>query len=101
MKDVNRRRIIEGGILRQLSDPYQGVYYAPLGVYLERDGLHLVIDPDAPHWLATNAVGVQILRLCDGRRTMAEVAEEVARRWGRPLDEALADTSDFLGEAAQ
>ncbi|MDQ2806817.1 MAG: PqqD family peptide modification chaperone [Chloroflexota bacterium] len=101
MKEVSRRHIIESGLARQLSDPYQGVYYAPLGVYLERDGLHLAIDPDAPHWLATNAVGAQILRLCDGRRTVTEVAEEVARRWERPLTEAIADTSDFLGEATQ
>ena len=101
MKDTNRRRMIEGGILRQVSDPYQGVYYAPLGVYLEREGVHLVIDPEAPHWLATNAVGAQILRLCDGRRTVSEVAERVARRWAIPFTEAIADTSDFLGDAAQ
>ena len=101
MKATNRRRIIEGGIVRQLSDPYKGVYYAPLGVYMERDGLHLVIDPEAPHWLSTNEVGAQILRLCDGRRNVTEVAEEIARRWNVPLDEAIADTFDFLGDAAQ
>ncbi len=101
MKVTNRRRIIEGGIVRQLSDPYKGVYYAPLGVYMERDGLHLVIDPEAPHWLSTNEVGAQILRLCDGRRNVTEVAEEIARRWKLPLDEAIADTFDFLGDAAQ
>ncbi len=101
MKTINRRRIIESGIVRQLSDPYKGVYYAPLGIYMERDGLHLVIDPEAPHWLSTNEAGAQILRLCDGRRNVSEIAEEMARRWNIPLDEAIADTFDFLGDATQ
>jgi radical SAM protein with 4Fe4S-binding SPASM domain len=68
---------------------------------MERDGLHLVIDPEAPHWLSTNEVGAQVLRLCDGRRTVSDVAEEIARRWSVPLDEAIADTFDFLGDVAQ
>ncbi len=101
MSTTNRRRVIESGIVRQLSDPYKGVYYAPLGVYMERDGLHLVLDPEAPHWLSTNEVGAQILRLCDGRRNVTEVAEEIARRWNLPFDEAIADTFDFLGDASQ
>ena len=101
MKTINRRRLIESGIVRQLSDPYKGVYYAPLGVYMERDGLHLVIDPEAPHWLSTNEAGAQILRLCDGRRNVSEIAEEMARRWNLPFDEAIADTFDFLGDASQ
>ncbi len=101
MINKNRRRLIEGGIVRQLSDPYKGVFYAPLGVYMERDGLHLIIDPDAPHWLSTNEVGAQALRLSDGRRNVTEVAEEIARRWGVPLDEATADTFDFLSDATQ
>jgi radical SAM protein with 4Fe4S-binding SPASM domain len=101
MSNTNRRRIIEGGIVRQLSDPYKGVYYAPLGVYMERDGLHLIIDPDAPHWLSTNEVGAQILRLSDGRRNVAEIAEEIARRWDVPIDQAIADSFDFLSDATQ
>lgn len=101
MKTTNRRRVIESGIVRQLSDPYKGVYYAPLGVYMEREGLHLVLDPEAPHWLSTNEIGAQILRLCDGRRNVTEVAEEIARRWNLPFDQAIADTFDFLGDAAQ
>lgn len=101
MISTNRRRVIESGIVRQLQDPYKGVYYAPLGVYMERDGLHLVIDPDAPHWLSTNEVGAQILRLCDGRRNIVEIGEEIARRWDMPLDDAVADTFDFLSDAAQ
>ena len=63
MNTTNRRRVIEGGIVRQLSDPYKGVYYAPLGVYMGRDGLHLVIDPEAPHWLSTNEVYPGVPRL--------------------------------------
>src|SRR5919201_4230031 len=101
MKTTNYRRIIEGGIVRQVSDPYRGVYYAPLGVYMERDGLHLIIDPEAPHWLSTNEVGAQVLRLCDGRRNVTEVAEEIARRWNVPFEEAEADTFDLLSDAVQ
>ncbi len=100
MLATDRKQILEQGLARQLGDPLHTVYYAPLGVYLERDGLHLVLDPEAPHWLATNAAGAQVLRLCDGRHTVAEVADALARRWGVPTDQAAADTLAFLQAVA-
>ena len=101
MLTTNRKQILERGLARQMGDPLQAVYHAPLGVYLERDGLHLVIDPEAPHWLATNAAGAQVLRLCDGRRTVADVADALAQRGAIAPAAAVADTLTFLEAAAE
>ncbi len=46
-------------------------------------------------------MGAQALRLSDGLCNITEVAEEIARRWGVPLDQAIADTFDFLSDATQ
>ncbi|HMA34134.1 MAG TPA: PqqD family peptide modification chaperone [Chloroflexia bacterium] len=99
MIETPRRAILDAGLARQAGDPLQSVFYAPLGVYLERAGIHLVIDPEAPHWLATNPAGAQILRRCDGRHTVAEVAGELAATWDLPLARAQAETLAFLQAA--
>ncbi len=99
MRSSPSRQVLEQGLARMVGDPLQQVYYAPLSIYMEREGLWLVLDPDAPHWLATNTVGEYILRLCDGRRSVAEVAAAVALRYdlaAAPTEQTLA----FLNQAA-
>ncbi|PIQ81557.1 MAG: hypothetical protein COV76_08280 [Candidatus Omnitrophica bacterium CG11_big_fil_rev_8_21_14_0_20_64_10] len=35
--------------------------YAPQAVHWEEDGIHLFLDPESPHWVATDARGAQIM----------------------------------------
>lgn len=89
---VAARRLVEQGLLAQTSRACR-VYHVPSAVFLERDGVWLVIAPDKPHWVSTNARGAAILRLVDGRRTVADVAAELSRTLGgrdAPLEEVAA-----------
>lgn len=73
------------------------VIYSPERLYLEkRGGVFLIMDPESPNWLSTNAVGADIIRRCDGRRTLRDVVGEVARRWERGYKDVLEDTKGFI-----
>ena len=39
---------------------------------IERNGLTLLIDPEAPHWIATDTRGAHLMRALDGRKTGTE-----------------------------
>ena len=80
---IAARRLVERGLLAQTSRAGR-VYHVPSAVFLEREGAWLVIAPSVPHWISTNARGAAILRLVDGRRTVAEIAAAVTTS----LDEA-------------
>jgi pyrroloquinoline quinone biosynthesis protein D len=43
-----------------------------------------------------DAIAVEVLRLCDGRRTVAEVAESLALRYTAPKEQILADIVSML-----
>jgi len=73
------------------------ILYSPERLYMEeRDGVFLIIDPEFPNWLSTNAVGADIIRQCDGRRTLRDVVGKVARRWGRDYGDVLGDAKGFI-----
>ena len=40
----------------------------------EKGGKYLVFNPNKPSWLVTNAVGVNILKLCNGERNCREIS---------------------------
>jgi MoaA/NifB/PqqE/SkfB family radical SAM enzyme/SAM-dependent methyltransferase len=75
------------------------VLHAPPLTYLERDRLHLAIDPEGPNWLATDARGERLLRLVDGRRTAGEIVGEYARSTGVDLGKAWIHAHAFLAAA--
>lgn len=47
-----------------------------------------------------DAVAVAVLRLCDGRRTVAEVAADLALRYTAPKEQILADIVSMLQDLA-
>lgn len=57
------------------------------------DGRERLLFPEAA--LELNATAAAIIRLCDGRRSLAEIVRELALRFG--VDAAIAhETSSFL-----
>lgn len=66
----------------------------------QRDGLHLLLHPDAPRWLVLNAVGLAVARLCDGTRTTCEIAAEIADRWSQPAARVLGDVQACMAQLA-
>ena len=56
---------------------------------------HLLLAPEKV--VALNATGAAILALCDGRRSVADIAATLGARFQRPVD---ADVRTFLGRLA-
>ena len=72
------------------------------GLFEERrGGLTLLVHPEVPTWTVVNRLGTEIIRLADGRRDVKTIAARVARKYGRPEGEILADVSAFLDQLDQ
>lgn len=59
-------------------------------------GKAVVIVLDAHQIHTLNAVGTRVFELCDGQRSVAEIAVEVARHFEVELSTAERDSLDFL-----
>ncbi len=73
------------------------ILYSPSLVQQRRDGLHLLIDPNAPNWVSTNSLGSQVIRSCDGRHTLREVADDISHE----LELERLDVVQFVSQAAE
>lgn len=85
---------------RGLNSPASGAEWRPrlaAGVRLRvdpADGRERLLFPEAA--LELNATAAAIIRLCDGRRSLTEIARELTLRFG--VNAAIAhETFDFLG----
>ncbi len=64
---------------------------------MERAGaFYLLLHPSAPRWTIVNATGLAVAQLCDGRRTLAEIAATAARKWGQSLEVVQPDVEAYL-----
>ena len=55
----------------------------------------------APERVCTpDAIAVAVLQLCDGNRSVAAIAEELARTYNAPSERILADVTPLLQELA-
>ena len=83
--------------LQTLTAP--GLWHAPAHVTLERDGLVVLLDPESPNWIATDARGARILSWLDGRSSLEEVTARYARELGVELPKAWLHVNRFVREA--
>ncbi len=65
---------------------------------IERDDKILFINPSRPSWMVSNAMGEQVLLMCDGRRTCREVVDLYCATHGDEWREVI---EDFLGHAIE
>ena len=47
----------------------------------EKDGVYLLIDPTLPNWMSVNGVGTEILKLCNGQNTFADIQKKIAGKF--------------------
>ncbi len=59
---------------------HETVLHTPESDMERINGVSLLIDREAPNWLVTDARGIAILDLFDGRRTIGDVVSEYARQ---------------------
>ncbi|MCC5957811.1 MAG: pyrroloquinoline quinone biosynthesis peptide chaperone PqqD [Rhodobacteraceae bacterium] len=73
----------------------------PSGVRLHEDRVRnciVLLGPERA--LLLDASGTAILNAVDGVRSMAEIAQELAQRFGAPLDAVRTDVEGFLKDLA-
>lgn len=56
---------------------------------------HVLLSPESV--IVLNPTGADILALCDGRRTVSDIAAELAQRYDRVVED---EVSGFLGRLA-
>jgi len=85
-----------------LDNPTENTrWHAPRHVVMERNGLVVLLDPETPNWIATDARGARILSWLDGRSTLDEVAAHYAREFGVLGPKAWLHVNRLVREAAR
>jgi radical SAM protein with 4Fe4S-binding SPASM domain len=74
-------------------------WHAVPHVTLERNGLVVLLDPEAPNWIATDQRGARILSWLDGRSPQDVLAARYAREFGVELAKAWLHVDRLLREA--
>ena len=59
-------------------------------------GKYVVLAPERLLW--PDAVSVAILKLCDGRRDLASIADRLAREYAAPRETVVTDLLEFVQE---
>jgi len=77
----------------------KSILYAPHYVQVERRGLYILIDPEAPNWIATDGRGARILQKLRVGRTFRELVNEYAADYGMDAAKAWLHVDSFLKDA--
>ena len=76
------------------------VPYAPGELVTKgKKNAYLLLEPNTPNWIVVNAIGRDILTLCDGTKTVKEITEELCEKYGEPYDESIDSVLKFVNEA--
>ncbi len=59
---------------------------------------YFVLEPSVPSWVVVNRDGVELLRLCNGSRSLADIAGQLGRDTGTDPDEAYQTVASFVKE---
>jgi len=68
----------------------------------EKDGVFLLIDPRSPNWIGVSRTGSEILKLCDGKHTLADIKKTFAGKYGTAnggVEKISREVSDFINAA--
>jgi len=71
--------------------------YLPKHVRLQFDGIRerfAVLAPERVYW--PEGTAVEILKLCDGERTIAALAARLAEEYAAPVETIQADALEFI-----
>ncbi|MBI4848758.1 MAG: methyltransferase domain-containing protein [Nitrospirae bacterium] len=76
------------------------VLYTPEYVKKQRNGISLFIDPKSPNWISVNNTGAEIIKLCDGKRSVSEIQDAIIDKYhGSDTGQIKKEVSEFLSAA--
>lgn len=90
MLDVPRQRAVITEATRPIMPRSVRLHFDPVR---ERD---VVLSPEKVLW--PDEISVEILKLCDGSRSVGEIADELAVDYNAPREIILADVMEFVQE---
>ncbi len=73
--------------------------FAPTFHQTAKDGVVLLIDPEHPHWIATNDKGAEILSYVDGKKTLGDIVSIYRNQHGIDWASGWLDCQTFLQDA--
>ena len=85
-------------ILNESELKDETILHTPELTRLDRDGLSVFIDGDAPNWIALDGRGAGLLDAFDGARTLGEVRRMHAERTGADAGRSWLDVHAFARE---
>ena len=62
------------------------------------DDAVILLDPDSGNYYTLDDVGGRIWELCDGSRSIEEIADVLAAEYDAPAEQIRADVIELLGE---
>lgn len=77
----------------------KGRFFSPAYHEVERNGQVLLIDPEAPHWVATDTRGNRIMAYLDEKRDLAEIVAAYCKDYGVDWSKGWLDCRTFLQDA--
>jgi radical SAM protein with 4Fe4S-binding SPASM domain len=66
-------------------------------VHLEKDRVHLYLDPEYPNWISTNKVGAEVIESLT-KSHLEETVQTVSEKWGLEIEVARRHIHCFLEE---
>jgi len=63
--------------------------------------LHVLLHPHRPRWVAVNNLGWKVARLCDGRRTVRDVAAVIVEQYSQQPEAVCRDVQAYLTRLRQ
>jgi len=74
-------------------------FFAPIYREISRRELRLLIDPESPHWIATDALGADLVRMVDGKTPFGALVARYARENDMDWAKAWLHGHSFLQDA--
>ena len=85
-----RERVIVGETMQPFLPKHVRLHFDPVR---QRD---VVLSPEKVFW--PDEISVEILKLCDGSRSVGVIADTLAAEYNAPRDVILADVMEFVQE---
>jgi radical SAM protein with 4Fe4S-binding SPASM domain len=74
--------------------------YSPQYIQKRKNGIYLFIDYESPNWMSVNHTGAEILKLCDGKHTLSDIQNVIAKKYRESNTEQVRqEISGFISAA--
>jgi radical SAM protein with 4Fe4S-binding SPASM domain len=77
------------------------ILHTPPYSQIELNGLSILIDPEGPNWISTDAKGARIVSYIDGKKTFSDIVALYAKEFGLNGAKAWVHVNSFIKDAVR